>query len=426
MGWGDSFSAAWEKATDAAKTAAAAVASGAVSVGRRVLDGSKWVASQTVAAATWMGMETARVARWSAHKAAEGATWVKQEGVAGVRGIMKGVGSPGFGLLGRFDETKQSMADKVNTALDKVRERFGQHKPEQPTVKCPLLDPAKDVNLDGTLISYPDGKCAPVTAKSEAGPDQIAKAEANAYQSDSPCCQARRAKGEPPRTIVYVNGVQTTKEKHCETLKAIGDLTCAKVYGVYNATAGLNTSGFYRDAVQTSQDRRLIFEANKGRLPQAHDGRNPAVDSLSDLIVTQRKDGKPLELWAHSQGGAITSLALYDAANTLAAVGKSDALKGVQVKSFGSAAPHWPDDPTYEHYVQVNDATPVLFGLGDDSASDHQRAGVNAKMIRFSGKPSDGQFKTEQLDESIPASTSNHDITATYLKMEKQEHGGCP
>jgi hypothetical protein len=96
------------------------------------------------------------------------------------------------------------------------------------------------------------------------------------------------------------------------------------------------------------------------------------------------------------------------------------------VKSFGSAAPQWPNGPEYEHYVHVNDFTPVTFGLGDDSASDGGRAGNGAKVIRFSGDSNRGRFELDHLQKSmIPAPQANHDVTKIYVEMEKQQHGGC-
>jgi hypothetical protein len=412
---------AWNASTDFAKTAAAAVATGAVAVGKAGVAASKWAASKTVDAAKWAAEETAAAAKWTESKVAQGAQMAQKAAIAGVRGTAKTIGSSGLGLLGDADYAGREIGRKVSTALDKVKSVFSDSKPAEPVAPCPL-NPSKDVDFDGTLISYPGGKCDAVTSKGQkVGPEAIANAEANAYESQSACCQTKRRNGMAPRTIVYVNGINTNKSTDCGTLKAIGDATCAKVYGVYNAT-----EGFYRDAVQTSQDRKAIAAANEGHPPRTGDGRNPAADTLARLIKSKRLNGEPLELWAHSQGGAVSSLALYDAKNALDTAGIPDGLKGVQVKSFGSAAPEWPNGPEYEHYVHVNDFTPVTFGLGDDQASDGSDAGEGAKVIRFSGDPSGGPFATDHLQKSaMPAPTANHDVTGTYLKMETQQHGGC-
>jgi hypothetical protein len=163
-----------------------------------------------------------------------------------------------------------------------------------------------------------------------------------------------------------------------------------------------------------------------GRKSLAHDGRNPAVDTLSDLIVMETRENRPPELFAHSQGGAITSLALQDASNTLKA-GPSDvpnSLKGVKVTSFGSAAPSWVEGPDYTHYVNVNDLTPMYFGLGDNP-SNSAKGGPNAKFVGFSGsRDSKEPFATgSKVDKHIlPGLDQYHDMDdKMYLKMYEQE-----
>ena len=124
------------------------------------------------------------------------------------------------------------------------------------------------------------------------------QARQDAAMSESACCQARRATGEPPRDIVYVNGINTNRAAHCMTLKAIAEQTCARVIGIYNATEGAA-----QDALQTGQDRRLIKAANEGKVPRTQDGRNPAVDALGRFITSEVRSGRKPEIWAHSQGG---------------------------------------------------------------------------------------------------------------------------
>ena len=95
---------------------------------------------------------------------------------------------------------------------------------------------------------------------------------------------------------------------------------------------------------------------------------------------------------------------------------------------MGSAAPFWPNGPTYSHYVHVNDATPSSFGLGHSGAQDAGRAGAGAEVIRFSGDPKgSAPFDDRQprLDW-LPAFTANHGVEDTYLRMQRQRNGGCP
>ena len=209
----------------------------------------------------------------------------------------------------------------------------------------------------------------------------------------------------PPRDIIYVNGINTDRAAHCFTLNAIAAQTCGRVVGVYNATEGMP-----KDALQTGQD-----------------GRNPAVDTMARQIGSALRAGEKPEIWAHSQGGAVASLALFEAKqDRMIATGNPNPLAGMKVKSFGSASPKWTDGPRYEHYVHVDDATPSTFGLGHSGAGDAKNAGAGARVIRFSGDPTGDKFTVPPRTGWAPTMTSNHGIEATYLKMEKQTNGGCP
>jgi hypothetical protein len=211
------------------------------------------------------------------------------------------------------------------------------------------------------------------------------------------------------------------KANHCNTLKEIKKTTGKNVVGVYNAT-----EGSANDLVQSMGDRDLIESAYEGKsiAKRVGDGRNPATDSISDLVYNELKQGNKPEIWMHSQGGATGSLGLFDAINRLKAA--NIGMENITVKSFASAAQRWPDGPTYEHYVHVNDLTPTAFGLGSDSKTDNIRAGSNAKVIRFSGNHQlNVPFETDpkKLDKNlIPDLSKYHGMEKTYIKMFKQEH----
>jgi hypothetical protein len=330
-----------------------------------------------------------------------------------------------FDALGKAGEALRKTSKKLQRGYDKVRSLFGKTKPSSPVVACQKTsDPGSDMEADGWLMAPTEAGCS-LIAQSEGA----SKARGQASQSQSECCKKRRAAGEATRDIVYVNGIQTTREDHCKTLHAIANQTCARVIGVYNATAGKDKGGFSRDAAQTGQDRRLIKAANEGKPISSKDGRNPAVDSLTELLVEECRQGRSPEIWAHSQGGAITSLALIEADYQLATeLGEAQPLAKLKVKSLGSAAPAWPDGPKYEHYVHVNDFTPTSFGLGSEGKEDGANTGLGAKVVRFSGDPK----STTPFDDRAPqktflaAGTANHGVEDTYLRMEKQKNGGCP
>jgi hypothetical protein len=248
---------------------------------------------------------------------------------------------------------------------------------------------------------------------------ESAKQSPVAPDKDNPCCNAK-----PPnnKTIFYVNGVTTTRAVHCETLREIANSTCAKVVGIYNAT-----EGFLSDGLQTGGDRQLINRAASGSPPRL-DGRNPAVNTVSDTVYNEVSQGRDVELWAHSQGGAVTSLGLYSANSRLAADGQPNAMQGnVKVTSMGSAAPRWVDGPEYEHYVHANDITPVSLGLGSDREAAEQRAGQGADVHIFTGNQANGWPEAGQpgYDQGLLTPTSNHGVTDTYVAKRDQTHNGC-
>ena len=283
MAPGGFFSNAWNSATSAAKSAATSIANGASWAGGKIADGAKWTGD----------------------KIAQGAQWAGDMAKEGTRRVIRGTTDAIYTGLGTDAQNVHDVGKAVKGAYDKTKSVFTNKPPEQPCINCT----GKDVDHDGVLVGYKDGKCVPLTQKGQpVTPDDIKAAKragyspANnaAYDKENPkdpakntsdatkACCAKCTAGKPPRTIFYVNGINTTHTTHCETLKQIGDMTCANVVGIYNATEGMP-----KDAIQTSQDRTLIDQADAGRKNLAHDGRNPAVDTLSDLIVQETRAGRP-------------------------------------------------------------------------------------------------------------------------------------
>lgn len=410
MAWGDSFNSAWSAATGKAREAASAVASGATAVGKKGLELASGAASAVGGAASFAADATKRAA-----------AWVGDTAKSGVRSALGGIAEGALSGASAVKDGLSSLGSGIKNAFDKIRQQFGGAPPAEPCIPCATGNP--DVDADGALMGNKDGQCTPLTEKGkEITPEDIENAKQNGYSSRSACCAAKRAAGGVPDTIFYVNGINTKRQAHCDTIKKIGDSTCANVVGVYNAT-----EGFLGDALQTGKDRSLIKAAAAGAAPSARDGRNPAVDTLSRVVSQEVMDGRPPTIWAHSQGGAVTSLALYDAGNELAAAGVREGISGLNVTSFGSAAPFWPDGPTYEHYVHVNDATPVNFGLGDNPARDAAHAGAGANVIRFSGDHENPPFERENPEKTLfgpVVATANHGVEDTYIRMHDQEHAG--
>ncbi len=419
MAWGDAFADAWSAATDAAKAGASKVASGAQWLGQKSADAARLLAEAAKQRADAVAAYTARLAEAAKAKLEQAVDAAR----GGLRDGLRTAGDRGFDALGQAGEAARQAKQGVVEAYDKARKMFGAGKVAAPVQKCPGTggDGAADADRDGWLMS-PQGPGKDCLA-TPPGDSALSSSRAAAFVSPSACCNEKRAAGAPTRDIIYVNGINTDARAHCETLNAIAAQTCGRVVGVYNAT-----EGGMADAAQTGQDRRLIKQASAGKSLPISDGRNPAVDTLAATVTDEIRDGRTPEIWAHSQGGAVTSLALYDARNRLAVeLGSADPLAGVAVKSFGSAAPKWVDGPTYEHFIHVNDATPSLFGLGHSAAGDALHAGAGAVVRRFSGDPASAMPFAATPDTGwLPALTSNHGVEQTYLKMEKQLHGGCP
>ncbi len=156
----------------------------------------------------------------------------------------------------------------------------------------------------------------------------------------------------PSQTVLYVNGINTTKDAQFNSLEAIAETTGARVIGIHNSTEGMGA-----DLAQCVKDK-------------LDKGTNPAVDTLADTLYNEIKAGRDVHLMAHSQGGLISSRALNDVYNRLRIEdGMSQqeaqaAMSRINVETFGAAAMSYPDGPNYVHYVNRGDPVPDLFGLG--------------------------------------------------------------
>ncbi|HEX8354742.1 MAG TPA: hypothetical protein VF611_17680 [Pyrinomonadaceae bacterium] len=194
---------------------------------------------------------------------------------------------------------------------------------------------------------------------------------------------------ETGRAIVYVNGINTTKDGQFGSLQRIADHTSARVVGIHNATQG----GIV-DVIQSAGDTFDI-------------GRNPAVDTLADTVYEEIKAGRSIHLMAHSQGALITSRALQDVSQRLRVedgLARRDAertLARVEVETFGGAAASYPDGPRYVHYVNRRDPVPGLFGLGP-VANPLVHPGRGAVVHRFSEGDNAHGFEQTYLPRRVP------------------------
>lgn len=193
----------------------------------------------------------------------------------------------------------------------------------------------------------------------------------------------------PTETIVYVNGISTTKDGQFGSLQQIADRTGARVVGIHNATQG----GFV-DVIQSAGDTLDI-------------GHNPAVDTLADTVYEEITAGRTVHLMAHSQGALITSRALTDVYQRLRVedgLSRGEAqrmLSRVEVETFGGAAGSYPDGPRYVHYVNRRDAVPGLFGLGP-FANPLVHPGRGAVVHRFTEGHNAHGFEATYLPRRVP------------------------
>ncbi len=157
------------------------------------------------------------------------------------------------------------------------------------------------------------------------------------------------------------------------------------------------------------------------------DGLPRSVAAARDLIVGEAMDGNlsAVEFWAHSEGGAILALAVHHALLALRVLrGEPEPLRRLKIRTFGSAAPVWPDGPAYEHYVHLGDFTPVHLGVGADPG----KGGKDAELIWFhSASPKDEAIFTDvPSSKPEPRWTLFHGFSDTYLRAYRNRCGGCP
>lgn len=218
-------------------------------------------------------------------------------------------------------------------------------------------------------------------------------ADGNTYSPSTPLNQipaVQPSDGRTPNeTLIYVNGINTTKDGQFGSLQAIADQTGAQVIGIHNSTQG----GFV-DVIQSIGDTLDI-------------GNNPAVDTLADTVYNELRAGRPVHLMAHSQGALITSRALQDVKNRLMledGMSRRDAenlLSNVKVETFGGAAGSYPNGPQYVHYVNRRDPVAALFGLGP-FANPFVQAGRGAVVHRFSEGDNSHGFEATYLPRRVP------------------------
>ncbi|MEM6791858.1 MAG: hypothetical protein AAGA56_08060 [Myxococcota bacterium] len=261
-------------------------------------------------------------------------------------------------------------------------------------------------------------------------------------------CEEGNDDGGETRVIFFVNGIRVDAESHCDNLSQIANKTGGVVIGVYNGTEGM-----VRDVWQTAWDRFTVQVENKlaewgiDKTIEMHDNR--AATTLMNAILHRVRAGKHVEVWAHSQGGAVTALALTRALRQLEAEGRfpvtrngEDYPEAIRVVTFGSAASQWPsglwpEGPIYTHYVHLRDATPSALGVGAWGGfltMGKKRAGGDAQMVFFDGEapadpandpPNFTLISPDDADVNFTdlAPERYHGSNEIYFEMYEQQHG---
>jgi hypothetical protein len=234
-----------------------------------------------------------------------------------------------------------------------------------------------DDRFDGHLVSPDKRSFAPGTPLSEV-----------------PAAEPRGGPLEPT-TILYVNGMNSTKDSHAtdlqkiaDRLQKIADRTGARVVGLHNATSGL-----VGDFVQAFNDR---FDR----------GDNPAVGSTVSTVLAELEAGRPVHLMAYSHGTLIVSRALSHVREALSRRGLTpsqidDRLANVEVETFAGSASAYPDGPRYRHYINTADLQSAVYGLGFGWDPRRQNAGRDAEFV---------EFNSPDLNPLV-----THDLLRTYL-----------
>lgn len=215
-------------------------------------------------------------------------------------------------------------------------------------------------------------------------PNTIPQNDGDLTEYENPSAKATPAWYNMHREVVFVNGMLNSPEHHKDAATALSLLQMCKVVGVYNASniddGFLKTvSAVAEDLAQClgdkiqwdthEVDRGLVklhtwFQSKVGSQDAAIAyvrewlDRNKAAVTLFDYIMLNK--GKPLTIFAHSQGNLITS-------NALTAVHLLDpgALSQITVNSYASPAVFWPEGFQHHSYAYTVDLVPLIAGVGN-------------------------------------------------------------
>lgn len=174
--------------------------------------------------------------------------------------------------------------------------------------------------------------------------------------------------------ILHTNGIGESVLGDAARMSMLADATGSRVVGICNAS-----DGFPKDVLQTLRDR-------------ADKGKNPAVDTVTELIAAHAKPGMPgLTFSGHSQGSLIVSRAFADVRNRLTLEGgmsqsEADrALGKFKLLTIAGAASHYDDAVRTLHLVDRADVVQLfsLFAFGNNPPNRLVHQGNNSRTVAF-------------------------------------------
>ena len=137
MAWGDAFKSAWNKATDVACSAAAALATGAKKVKKWVIEKAKQAKKTAITAIDWTKKKADEVKKWAVKKAADIADTVKDKVIKthqAVKKIYNAVKKTFTTLIAGIVKTgcaaKQAVVNTVKKGLDGAQKERDKKKPK--------------------------------------------------------------------------------------------------------------------------------------------------------------------------------------------------------------------------------------------------------------------------------------------------------
>jgi hypothetical protein len=256
----------------------------------------------------------------------------------------------------------------------------------QPSAVATRRAPQKPLAPQDTFVKWVERANA---AKDKPFDGKLVGAGAATFPKGTPLAQIPGVQpdGRPSNgSIVYVNGMLTPLSQQLADMKAIANTTGAQVLGVHNST-----EGFVADGLQSASDVAGV-------------GRNAAVDTLAEAMLTELKAGRAMHVFAHSQGAIITQRALRLVRDQLGPQA-DEKLKLLTIETFGGAGGLYPDGPKYVHYINKRDLVPNLFGIGWDGSIRNGGAGKGAELRYF--------------DFAHPDQILQHLLDTAYLPQRK-------